>query len=115
MAKGVVKWLLYLASAVLIFLGIIFIISTNLGLQYFFEGAVFIAVAILLIYLGREKKPIEIKQTLDISGAPVVRQVKCPNCGAVLNPNTVQVIDGRPYMTCTYCGNKFELTEEPKW
>ena len=115
MAKGALKWLLYAVSAVLIPLGIIFMISTNLGIQYFFEGAIFIGVAILIIYFSREKKPIEIKQTLDISGGSKVKEIKCPQCGAILNPNTIQVIDGKPYMKCEYCGNKFEVTEEPKW
>ena len=115
MVKGVLKWFLYLIAAALIFLGIIFIISTNLGLQYFLEGSVFIGVAILIIYFSQEKKPVEIKQTLELSGTPMVKEAKCPNCGAILNPNTIQVIDGRPYMTCSYCGNTFELTEEPKW
>lgn len=115
MVKGVLKWLLYIVSAGLIFLGIIFIMSTNLGFQYFLEGAVFIGVAILIVYFSREKKSVEIKQTLEISGTPKIKEVKCPNCSAILNPNTVQVIDGRPYLTCSYCGNKFELTEEPKW
>lgn len=115
MAKGVLKWFLYAISAGLIFLGIIFIISTNLGLQYFLEGTIFIGVAVLIIYFSREKKPIEIKQTLDISGPAKVKEIKCPNCGAILSPDTLQVIDGKPYMKCDYCGNKFEVTEEPKW
>jgi len=115
LARGILKWLLYIASAVLIFLGILFIMASYADMIRFPEGLVFIGVAVLIVYFSREKKPIEIKQTLEISGAPKVREVKCPNCGAVLNPNTVQVIDGRPYMTCNYCGNKFELTEEPKW
>ena len=115
MAKGVLKWAIYIVSAVLIFLGIIFMISTNLGFQYFLEGAVFIGVAIVLLYFSREKKPVEIKLTLDISGVAKVKEINCPNCNAILDPNTVQVIDGKPYLTCSYCGNKFELTEEPKW
>ena len=115
MAKGVLKWFLYLISAGLIFLGIIFIISTNMGPQYFLEGAAFIGVAVLIIYFAREKKPIEVRQTIELSGAAKAKEINCPHCGAVLNPDTVQVIDGKPYMRCKYCGNKFEMTEEPKW
>ena len=115
LAKGILKGILYAVSAVLVFLGIIFLISTNMGPQYFFEGIIFLFVGILIIILSREKKPIEIKQTLEISGASKVKEIKCPNCSAILNPDTVQVIDGKPYMTCNYCGNKFEITEEPKW
>lgn len=109
------KWLLYAISAGLIFLGIIFIMASYAETIRFFEGLVFIGVAILIVYFGREKKSIEIKQTLDLSGAGKVKEIKCPNCGAILNPDTVQVIDGKPYMKCEYCGNKFEVTEEPKW
>ncbi|MDQ1280226.1 MAG: hypothetical protein QG670_1489 [Thermoproteota archaeon] len=115
MAKGALKVILYVVSAIFIILGIIFMISTNLGIQYFFEGLVFIALAVLLLFFSLERKPVEIKQTLEISGAPKIKEVTCPNCKAILNPETVQVIDGRPYLTCKYCGNKFELTEEPKW
>lgn len=115
MAKGILKWFLYLASAVLIFFGLIFIISTVNFPWANIEGAVLIGVAVLIVYFSREKKPIEIKQTLEISGVAKVKEIKCPNCGAILNPNTVQVIDGKPYMKCDYCGNKFEVTEEPKW
>jgi len=39
----------------------------------------------------------------------------CPNCGAIMNPEKVDVIDGKPYLTCDYCKNKFEMTEEPTW
>ncbi len=113
LAKGIVKILLYLASTALIFFGLVFLISTVPGANI--TGLIMLAVAGLLIYLAYERKPVEIKQTLEISGAPTVKEVRCPNCGAILDPKTVQVVDGRPYMTCTYCGNKFELTEEPKW
>ncbi len=46
-----------------------------LGLQYFLEGAVFIGIAVLIVYFSREKKPIEIKQTVDLSGAAKVKEV----------------------------------------
>ena len=87
----------------------------NLGFQYFIEGAIFVGVAILLLYFSREKKPIEIKRTVDLSGSAKVKELRCPNCSAVLNPDKTQVIAGKPYMTCEYCGNKFEITEEPVW
>lgn len=116
MARGLLRVLIYVASAILIVLGLLFIISTNLGIVYFFEGLAFLIVAGVLIYLGRgEKKPIEIRQTVNLSGTPVIKDVKCPNCGAVVDPTKVEVVDGKPYVTCRYCGNKFELTEEPKW
>jgi DNA-directed RNA polymerase subunit RPC12/RpoP len=102
-------------AAGLIFLGVIFMISANLGPQYLLQGAVFMGVAIALLYFTREKKSLEIKQTVDLSGPIKAKEIECPNCSAMLNPDTVEVIDGKPYMTCDYCGNKFEMTEEPTW
>ena len=115
MAKGVLKWFLYLVSAGLLFLGVIFIISTNMGSQYLLEGAVFISVALLILYFSRERHPLEVKQTLDLSGATMVKGITCSNCGANLKTDSIQVVDGKPYLTCDYCGKGFELTEEPKW
>jgi DNA-directed RNA polymerase subunit RPC12/RpoP len=115
MVRGPLKILVYLASAILIFLGIVFIISTNLGITYFFEGLAFLAVASLLLILSREKKPLEIKQTVTVTGPIKVKDVRCPNCSAIVDPTKAEVVDGKPYVTCRYCGNKFELTEEPTW
>jgi len=109
------KIFIYLASAILIFLGVIFVISTNLGISYFFEGLVFLVVAGLLLVLMREKKPLEIKQTVVVTGPVKVKEVRCPNCSAIVDPTKPEIIAGKPYVTCSYCGNKFELTEEPTW
>lgn len=115
MVRGPLKILVYLASAVLIFLGVIYIISTNLGVTYFFTGLAFLAVAILLLILSREKKPLEIRQTVAVTGPIKAKEVRCPNCSAIVDPTKAEVVDGKPYVTCRYCGNKFELTEEPTW
>mgnify|MGYP001107467119 FL=1 len=115
MVKGPLKVVAYVASAVLIFLGVIFMISVNLGFIYFIEGFTFLAVGILLIILSRERKPLEIRQTIAVTGPVKVKEVRCPVCNAVVDPTKVEVIDGKPYVTCSYCNNKFELTEEPTW
>ena len=115
MVRGPIKILVYLASAVLIFLGIIYVISTNLGITYFFTGLAFLAIASLMLILSRERKPLEIKQTVTVTGPIKVKEVRCPNCGAIVDPTKAEVVDGKPYVTCRYCGNKFELTEEPTW
>ena len=113
--RGSVRILIYLASAVLIFLGLIFMISVNLGIVYFFEGLIFIVVAGVLLFASRERKPVEIKQTVTVTGPLKAVEVRCPNCGAMVDPTKTEVVDGKPYVTCSHCGNKFELTEEPTW
>jgi hypothetical protein len=115
MVRGPVRILIYLISAVLILLGLIFMISVNLGIVYFFEGLVFLVVAGLLLFLSREKKPLEIKQTVTVTGPLEVREIHCPNCGALVDATKTEVVDGKPFVTCRYCSNKFELTEEPTW
>jgi hypothetical protein len=115
MVKGAVRVLIYVVSAVLIFLGLIFMISVNLGIVYFVEGLVFLVVAGLLLFLSRERKPLEIKQTVTVTGPLKVREIHCPNCGALVDATKTEVVDGKPFVTCRFCGNKFELTEEPTW
>ena len=102
----------------LIFLGIIFVISANLGDIYVVEGLVFLAVATLLILAGRERKPeehMEIKQTVTVTGHLTAREIHCPYCGASVDPTKTEVFDGKPFVTCSHCRNKVELTEEPTW
>ena len=116
MVQGPLKIVIYLLSVVLIFFGIIFVIASNdLGLVYLFEGLIFLAVAALLLFTSREKKTTEIKQTLTVTGPVEVVEVRCPNCGAIVDPTKAVVVEGKPYITCAHCGNKFELTEEPPW
>ncbi len=90
-------------------------ISYNLGIGDFLVGLVFLVVAIVLLFLGREKKPLEIKQTVTVTGPLEAKEVRCPNCGALVDPTKTEVVDGKLYVTCSHCGNKFELTEEPTW
>jgi DNA-directed RNA polymerase subunit RPC12/RpoP len=115
MVHGLAKVFVYLASAVLIFLGVIFMISVNLGIVYFYEGLVFLAVASMLLVLSRERRPLEIKQTLTVTGPIKVKEIHCPNCNAIVDPTKPEISEGKPYVTCSYCGKKFELTEEPTW
>ncbi len=115
MVRGPVRILIYVVSAALVLLGLTFMISVNLGIVYFLEGLVFLVVAGLLLLLSIEKKPLEIKQTLTVTGPLKVREIHCPNCGALVDVTKTKVVDGKPFVTCNYCGNKFELTEEPTW
>jgi len=116
MVSGPLRIAAYLLSAVLIFLGLIFIIASNdLGLGDFFTGLIFLIIAGLLVFMVRPKKTMEIKQTLTMTGPIKAVEVRCPNCGAIVDPTKTEVVDGKPYVTCSHCGNKFELTEEPTW
>ncbi len=110
-----IKIIAYLVSAVFAFFGVVFMISFNLGAVYFGVGLVFIIIAGLLVFGVRERKPIEIKQSVTVTGAVKPVEIRCPNCGAFIDPTKSQIIDGKPFVTCGHCGNKFELSEEPTW
>jgi DNA-directed RNA polymerase subunit RPC12/RpoP len=115
MAKGPLRILIYFVAAVFGFLGLVFIVSVNLGYTYFFVGLVLLIIAGLILFASRERKPVEIKQTVAVTGPVTVREVRCPNCNASVDPAKAEVINGKPFVTCSYCGHKFELTEEPTW
>ena len=113
--RGAAKILVYVVSVVLVFFGLLFMISVNLGIAYFFIGLAFLVVAGVLVFATREKQPLEIKQTVTVTGPIKANEIHCPNCNAIVDPTKAEVIEGKPYVTCSYCGNKFELTEEPTW
>lgn len=109
------RWLLYLVSAGLLVLGTLFIMASSYAFPRLPTGIVLIGLGLVIAYFSRERKPITIRQEVTVSGVPTVKEIKCPVCGAILNAEKMQVIKGKPFMTCDYCGNKFEVTEEPKW
>lgn len=113
--RSVAKIAVYIISALLLFLGSMFIMSFNLGIFYFLVGVIFTSIAIILLVLSRERKPVEIKQTISVSGPIKVREVRCPVCGAIIDITKTSVVAGKPVVTCNYCGNNFEITEEPLW
>ncbi|MEM1507916.1 MAG: hypothetical protein QXU02_01930 [Candidatus Bathyarchaeia archaeon] len=115
MVRGLLKIIVYGASALLLFLGVVFMMSFNLGLPYLLVGVLLTSTAIILLALTRERKPIEIKQTISVGGPVKVKEVRCPVCGANIDVTKVRIVAGRPIVTCGYCGNNFELTEEPLW
>ena len=115
MASGAGKILVYLFSVVMVFFGLLFMVSANLGFTYFLTGVAFLGVAGGMIFLIREKKSLEIKQTLTVTGPLKINEIHCPNCSAIVDATKTSVVDGKPFVPCSYCGNKFELTEEPTW
>ena len=115
MPSRTTKTIVYVITAVLVFFGLVFMISVNLGTIYLVEGLIFIGVAAGLLLAIRERKPVEIRQTVNVTGPVKGTFVKCPNCGANVDPMTAKVIEGKPYVTCDHCGTRFELTEEPTW
>ncbi|MCW4045619.1 MAG: hypothetical protein NWE94_08905 [Candidatus Bathyarchaeota archaeon] len=75
--------------------------------------AIGLIVAVATYYMTR--KPRTVIHQLELSGQMQAAELKCPRCSASVNANQIKLISGVPYATCPYCGNTFEVAEEPKW
>jgi DNA-directed RNA polymerase subunit RPC12/RpoP len=111
------KVLGYLVSAALIFLGTIFLLASIYAASRLLVGAILVlagfGIALLTWKAGASQAPI--KYELQMPGTLKVDSIRCPNCGAGLDPSKMQFKQGAPTVKCSYCGNEFEVTEEPKW
>ena len=103
-----------IAIAVLFFFGIIFALASVYELtRLIVAGMLFIVGFGIAYYITR--KPKTIVQRLEVSGQMKAVSLKCPNCSASVNANQIKIVSGVPYATCPYCGQTFEVAEEPKW
>ncbi|MDH5449142.1 MAG: hypothetical protein OEY24_00930 [Candidatus Bathyarchaeota archaeon] len=102
---------------ILFFFGTVFALASAYAPMRLAVAAIlFIAgfgVIAILYIIG--KKPSEIIQRVELSGEMKAVPIKCPNCGASIQPDKIKIVEGVPYATCSYCGNTVEVAEEPKW
>ncbi len=113
-----------IVSAVLLFFGFIFILSagsitltSEQQVLRLVEGAVLLVVGFVIAYVSYvfSRKPTTVIHQVELSGQMKAAPLKCPNCSASVDANQIKIVSGVPYATCPYCGNTFEVTEEPKW
>jgi DNA-directed RNA polymerase subunit RPC12/RpoP len=103
-----------IAIAVLFFFGIIFALASVYAPTRLIVAALLFVVGFVSAYYVT-KKPKTIVQRLELSGKMKAVALKCPNCSASVNANKIKIVSGVPYATCPYCGQTFEIAEEPKW
>ena len=107
----------------MILLGMIFIIAS--GIENIATGAVFVVIAVILLFFAyrttkiEAAKPSVINQTFQVkmegSGDLKEKELRCKSCGAPLTDKNLKVIQGGVMMTCPYCGAVAALEEAPKW
>jgi ABC-type transport system involved in multi-copper enzyme maturation permease subunit len=87
------------------------------GLGFGCVGALFLAGGAGLIYASIRGTKTEVIQQLkvDLPANTKVEQMTCKNCGGVLKPDDIKMVNGAPMVVCPYCGTTYQLTEEPKW
>ena len=105
-----------IAVAVLFFFGAIFAIAASVQapLTRLSASLILFAVGFAIAYYIT-RKPKTVIHQVELSGRMKATPLKCPNCSASIDVNQIKIVSGVPYATCTYCGNTFEVTEEPKW
>jgi hypothetical protein len=110
LALRISSWILYLAALVLGGLGVLYLMAAYYEPMRLMVGSIFMIVALLIVFFARERKPPGISHKVPVLGPLQVKEVKCPNCGAVLDANKTQLREGVPMTTCQYRGKTFEVT-----
>jgi Na+/melibiose symporter-like transporter len=113
----------YIAAAILIFFGVLFIwgaFSEQGNPSWLIVGIVVVAIGFGLIFLasrkwGESKEAQNITYKLDLPANVNLDTLKCKSCGGVLTVDNIQMLAGAPVVTCPYCHSSYQLAEEPKW
>jgi hypothetical protein len=113
----------YIAAAILIFFGVLFVwgaFSPDGSVGWILVGIVSIAAGFGLIWLtGRRARQAAqaatVVQKIELSGDVNLEKMTCRNCGGTLSSENIKVITGAPFVNCPYCNTSYQLNEEPKW
>jgi hypothetical protein len=110
--------------AILFFFGLIFTLSAGASsltsdqrTLRIIEGVILLSAGLGLAYVTYvfSRKPTTIIHQVELSGQMKAAPLKCPTCSASVDADKIRIVSGVPYATCPYCGNTFEVAEEPKW
>ncbi len=116
----------FVIAAILLFFGVLYILGSG-SPEYgdpgwLTTGVVLVVIAlalvgggIVLVLATRPKPPQEIVQKIDLSGDMGMAKLKCKNCGAELDKNSILVKEGAIFVSCPFCGSTYQMVEEPKW
>jgi len=114
----------YIFAGIAILFGVLFLIAAFDGrpvaqaISNFIIAAVLIGIGVVIIIAikMREPKPKqEIIQKIDVSGDIAMERLKCKNCGALLDKDSIKLAEGAIVISCPYCGTTYQMVEEPKW
>jgi len=111
----------YIAAAILIFFGVLFIWGA-FGAQgqpvWIIIGIISAGIGLAIIYFVSRKPKVEttnVTLKVDLPGNVNMDSLKCKSCGGVLTAENIKVVNGAPMVTCPYCHTVYQITEEPKW
>jgi hypothetical protein len=117
------KTIAYIAAAILIFFGVLFIwgaFSSTGTAAWILIGIISVGIGFGLILFVNRRKPglaagENVTLKIDLPGNVQLDQMKCRSCGGSLTMDNIKMVAGAPVVSCPYCGTTYQLTEEPKW
>lgn len=110
--------MLGLLAVALGLLGVVFLVGSQAQPGRMIVGVVLLLAAGALVYLARAKPQIiekRITQQIHLSGDVEVKDLRCRQCAANLEPESVSVRAGAVFVDCGYCKASYQLEEAPKW
>ncbi|HOH18858.1 MAG TPA: hypothetical protein PKX41_10075 [Anaerolineaceae bacterium] len=119
--------LAYIAAAILILFGVLFILGafspqSDNEWGWLLTGFILVGVGFVLIFIGAKvlqprvpEQPQQVTLQVDLPGNVSMDTIKCQSCGGTLQAENIQVVNGAPMVTCPYCHTVYQITEQPKW
>lgn len=117
-----------IVAILLIIFGVLFIMgSTDPKMQSAGQLGLWCGVGVAMVVVGlaiigfawwqkkKEQEKLEITQKVELSGTVDLAKIKCQQCGATLDKDSIEVLAGAVTVHCPYCGSVYQITEEPKW
>lgn len=118
-----IKIIAYIAAAILIFFGVLFIwgaFSPEGSVGWIPVGLVSVGIGFGLIWFASRSKTVagqapQITLNVDLPANINLDSLKCKSCGGALTTDNIKMVAGAPTVACPYCNTTYQLTEEPKW
>ena len=116
------KIIAYIAAAILIFFGVLFIWGAPQGsIMWIPIGLISVGIGFVLIWFASRRKPAaeqadsSVTLNIDLPGNVDLDAFKCQSCGGALTTDNISMVAGAPVVSCPFCGTTYQLTEDPKW
>jgi hypothetical protein len=109
---------LHVLAAVVGLLGLAFLAGNQGVVLRIVVGAVLLVTAVVLVVAARLRPKVEqrnIVQKIDLTGDVTREELKCRNCGASLDEDSISVKEGAVFASCRFCKTTVQLEEAPKW
>lgn len=86
------------------------------------SGGIISSIGLVIIWLtlratssGSQSSSQNVTLQVDLPASVKLEKFKCTNCGNPITAKDIIMIAGAPTVNCPYCGQIYQLTEEPKW